>query len=345
MAAAGGYVHNAIETTPNGELSPSAVSATVFYHPLTQADWQVPVLWDDRSDELRGFSDNVQPDLVGYDPQVWGANLRLYPNLFGLYMHAMHGLGAYTAGNGVITDPAGVTMPASTNRWVWTAGTTNTQVRSLQRQLVYPDQAVFIKQTGCVPEQIQVQADGEVMTMNVTGHNLYTTQIADPGLSATYDALTVKPFLRSHMAQPATWLAASATQAAFGFTLDNPVSFDRTLSGSKFPDVVDRTGVDLRLTVQLSTRNLDTDDIAALLAGTNFTVKASWVSTQFITGSYPYKLFIEGNAVYSDLTPEGLQHKIRHGATIPVTFGRSSGGTPSYTITLCNGVTSYSSVS
>jgi hypothetical protein len=117
------------------------------------------------------------------------------------------------------------------------------------------------------------------------------------------------------------------------------------LSGSKFPDIVDRTGVDLRLTVQLNTRNLDTDDIAALLAGTSFTVKASWVSTQFITGSYPYKLFIEGNAIYSGVSPEGLQHKVRHNATIPVTFGRSSGGSPSYVITLCNGITSYSSVS
>lgn len=345
MAAAGGYVHNLVETTPNGELNPSALSSTPFYHPLTQADWNVPVLFDDRSDELRGFSDNVQPDVVGYDPQTWGANLRLYPNLFGLYMHCMHGNATYTAGNGVITDPGGVTMPASTNRHVWTAGTTNTQVRSLQRQLVYPDQAFFIKQRGCVPEQIQVQADGEVMTMNVTGHNLYTAVVADPALTATYDALTVKPFLRSHMTQPATWLAASATQSAFGFTLDNPVSYDRTLSGSQFPDVVDRTGVDLRLTVQLNTRNIDLDDFNALMAGTSFTVKASWVSTQFITGSYPYKLFIEGNAIYSDYQAEGLQHRIRHGATIPVTFGRSSGGTPSYTITLCNGITSYSSVS
>jgi hypothetical protein len=203
---------------------------------------------------------------------------------------------------------------------------------------------VFILQRGCVPEQLQMTADGEVMKLAVSGHNLYTAQEADPALSPTYDALTVKPFLRSHMSQPTTWLASSATQAVFGWTLNNTVSFDRTLSGSMFPDIVDRTGVDLRLTVDLSTRNLDTDDIAALLAGTPFTVKASWVHTQFITGSYPYKLFIEGNAVYSDLTPDALQHQIRHGATIPVTFGRSSGGTPSYTITLCNGVSSYSTV-
>ena len=105
MAAAGGYVHNLVETSPNGQNKPSALSATPFYHPLTQADWQVPILWDDRSDELRGFSDNVQPDLVGYDPQVWGANLRLYPNLFGLYMHTMHGNATYVAAAACLPRP------------------------------------------------------------------------------------------------------------------------------------------------------------------------------------------------------------------------------------------------
>src|SRR5581483_2907992 len=112
MAVAGGYVQWAVETTPNGELNPSAVSATVFYHPLTQRAWQIPLLTDDRTDELRGVTDNVQMDVVGYDPQVVGANLRAYPNLIGLFMWATHGAATYTAGNGVITDPAGVVMPA-----------------------------------------------------------------------------------------------------------------------------------------------------------------------------------------------------------------------------------------
>jgi hypothetical protein len=328
----------------NGQNSPSAVSATVFYHPLTEGSFHVPVLYDDRSDELRGFSDNVQQDAVGYDPQEWGASLRAYPNLMGLYLMACHGAPVTTAGNGAITDPGGATIPAGATRHVWTAGTTNTAVRSLQRHIVYPDQAVFILQRGCVVEQIQMQADGEVMTFNASGHNLYTAQESDPALTAAYDALTVKPFLRSMQAQPATWLAASGTQTMFSWQLDNPVSYDRTLSGSQYPDVVDRTGVDLRLTANVAFRNGDTDDIAAHLAGTGFTVKTSWVHTQFVTGSYPYKLFIEGNAIYTDYQMDALQHKIRHGATVPVAFGRSSGGTPSYTITLVNGVASYSSV-
>ena len=344
MAVAGGYVQWAVETTPNGELNPSAVSSTVFYHPLTQRAWQVPLLLDDRTDELRGVTDNVQQDLVGYDPQVVGANLRAYPNLIGLFMWATHGAGTYTAGNGVITDPAGTVMPASTNRWVWTAGTNNGPVRSLQAQITYPDQNVFLIQKGCVFESLAMSHNGEVAQIAATGHSLYTAQQADPALSPTYDALTIKPFLRSMISQPATWLASTGTHAAFSWTLANPVSFDRTLSGSRFPDVVDRSGVGLNLTAQIDVRNLTTADIAGLLAGTGFTVKQSWVHTQFITGSYPYKLFIEGNAIYSDLNPESLQHKIRHGGTFTVDFGRSSGGTPSYTITLCNGVASYSSV-
>jgi hypothetical protein len=344
MAAAGGYVQNAIETTPNAQNNPSAVSATIFYHPLRDASWRIPVMLDDRSDELRGFADNVQQDVVGYDTGEWGANLRAYPNLMGLYLMACHGAPVTTAGNGVITDPGGTTIPAGATRHVWTAGTTNTAVRSLQRHIVYPDQSVFILQRGCIVEQIQMQADGEVMTFSASGHNLYSAQEADPALTATYDALTIKPFLRSMQGPPTTWLASSGTQTMFSWQLDNPVSYDRTLSGSMFPDVVDRTGVDLRLSATVNTRYLTTADITALLAGTGFTVKTSWVHTQFITGSYPYKLFIEGNAIYNDLQPDALQHQIRHGASIPVTFGRSSGGTPSYTITLVNGVASYSSV-
>ncbi len=344
MAGADGYVQNAIETTPNGQNSPSAVSTTTFYHPLRNASWRVPVMLDDRSDELRGFADNVQQDVVGYDTSEWGADLRAYPNLIGFYLFACHGAPVTTAGNGVITDPAGTIIPVGATRHVWTAGTGNIGVRSFQRQLGYTDQSVYILQRGCIVEQIQMQADGEVMTFNANGHSLYTVQQANPSLTPTYDALTVKPFLRSMQAQPATWLAATGTQTVFSWQLDNAVSYDRTLSGSMYPDVVDRTGVDLRLTANIATRYLDVDDFNALIAGTGFTVKTSWVHTQFITGSYPYKLFIEGNAIYTDLQPDALQHQVRHGATIPVAFGRSSGGTPSYTITLINGVSSYSSV-
>jgi len=344
MAVAGGYVQWAVETTPNGELNPSTVSSTVFYHPLTQRAWQIPLLTDDRTDELRGVTDNVQKDVVGYDTQPITANVRLYPNLFGLFMAATHGAGTFTAGNGVITDPGGVVMPASTNRWVWAAGTNNGPVRSLQAQITYPDQSVFIIQKGCIFEQLAMSYNGEVALLSATGHSLYTAQQADPALTPAYDALTVKPFLRSMMGQPATWLASTGTHSGFTFTLTNPVNYDRTLSGSMWPDVVDRTGVDLNLTATVDIRNLTTADIAGLRAGTGFTVKQSWVHTQFITGSYPYKLFIEGNAMYSDLNPEPLAHKIRHGGSFTVDFGRSSGGTPSYTITLCNGISSYSSV-
>ena len=344
MAAAGGYVQWAVETTPNGELNPSAVSTTTFYHPLTQRAWQFPLLFDDRTDELRGVADNVQQDLVGFDPQVWSADLRLYPNLFGLFMWATHGAGTFTAGNGVITDPSGATIPTGASRWVWTAGTNNAAVRSLQAQIVYPDQNVFLIQKGCVCEQLQVSYSGEVAMLAASGHSLYTAQQADPGLTAAYDALTIKPFLRSMMVQPATWLASTGTHTGFTFTLANPVSYDRTLSGSRYPDAVDRTGVGLNLTATVDIRNLTTADIAGLLTGTGFTVKQSWVHTQNITGSYPYKLFVEGNAIYSDLNAEALQHKIRHGGTFTVDFGRSSGGTPSYTITLVNGVSAYSSV-
>jgi hypothetical protein len=344
MAVAGGYVQWAVETTPNAELSPSAVSATPFYHPLQQLSWGIPLITADRTDELRGVTDNVQKDVIGYDPQTIGFTARAYPNIIGLHLWATHGAGVFTAGNGVITDPDATAIPAGANRWVWTAGTNNGPVRSLQAQATYPDQNVFLIKKGCVWESLQMNHNGEEAILTASGHNLYTARQSDPSLTPTYDALSVKPFLRSQIPQPTGWLASSGTQSDFGWTLNNPLSFDRTLSGSKYPDVVDRTGVDLNLTLNVNIRNLTDADIQALINGTSFTVKQKWVSTQFITGSYPYKLFIECNEIYTDLQGDALMHKIRHGGTITVDLGRPTGGTPSYTITLINGVSSYSSV-
>jgi hypothetical protein len=85
---------------------------------------------------------------------------------------------------------------------VWTAGTNNAAVRSLQAQIVYPDQGVFLIQKGCVVEQLQVSYNGEVALLAASGHSLYTAQQADPALTPTYDALTVKEFSRSMMGQP-----------------------------------------------------------------------------------------------------------------------------------------------
>lgn len=344
MAAAGGYVQLAVETTPNGELNPSAVSSTVFYHPLQQRGWRIPILTDDRTDELRGVADNTQIDVVGFDPQEASASLRAYPNLLPLYLWACHGAATVTAGNGTVTDPGSTVIPVGATMYQFTAGTNNAAVRSLQAITAYPDQSVFIKQQGIVWEQLQMSANGEVMQLAASGHSLYTSRISDPALTPTYDALAIKPFLRSMQGQPSTWLASSGTQAVFGWTLNNAVSFDRTLSGSRYPDAVDRSGVDLRLSLDVSTRNLAAADIDALIAGTGFALRNQWVHTQFITGSYPYKLFIEANGVYSDLQPEALQHQIRHGATIPVECGRASGGSWSYRITVVTGVSTYSSV-
>src|SRR5919109_3419183 len=125
MAVAGGYVEWRVETTPNGELNPSAVSTTAFFHPLQERSWRIPILTDDRSDELRGVADNVQKDVVGYDPQEAGANLRAYPNLLPLHLWALHGAGVFTAGNGVVTDPGGTVIPGGASMWQFTAGTNN----------------------------------------------------------------------------------------------------------------------------------------------------------------------------------------------------------------------------
>lgn len=421
MANADAYVQLAVEASPVSETNAASVSSTVFYHPLEEFGWHVPPILDDRSNELRGFADNLPPDLIAFDVQTGTARFRMYPNLLPLWFWATHGAptlvtgagvsaadGAITQSTGAFTsasanfqpgdvgktivvrgagasgadlvttiatrssttaigltanagttvsgatytygsagnnDPDGIPLPTGAYLWQFTAGTNNGAVRSLQAQAAYTDQSSYLKINGLAVEQLQLQHQGEVAEATASTKALVTKRIPNPSLSASYDAVTLKPFTRS-MHTVLTWLGGSSVtnSAALSYTLNNPLIHDRTLSGSRFPDVVDRSGVDCRLTASLDLRNLTANDIDGFLNNTQFTVETRWKSPQAIGSSYPYQMWVQGNAVYSDLTAENLQHKIRHGVTLPIAFGRSTGGSPSYTISVVNTVSSYSSV-
>lgn len=338
-----GYVQLAVESAPNFQNTANSVSSTVFYAKASSFQWAPKAIRVDRSNELNGLSDNVLQDVIAYDPAPVTYTSQLYPTSFGLWMTAAHGYTAAVAGNGSsTTDPDGVTTPVGSYLYTWTAGTTNTLTRSLQAKFVYPDQAVFGELQSLVPTNLKISQSTEEIGLAVTGESGYYQQIADPSLTPTYDAWSIKPFHRAdHKVE--TWLASTGTPVTIDYTLNNPVTFTRTLSGSAYADQVVRTGVDLRLTADLTVYNLATADIAASLAGTSFTVLSRFKSPQFITGSYPYQLWIAGTAMYGDITPDALQHKILHGGKIPIVFGNN--GAASYTITLATSVASYSSVS
>lgn len=345
--SANGYAHALIETAVNSENTSTALSTVPFYAPAMEVPWEVPPITEDRSDELRGTFEALPLDVVGFEPTTLTLNNRLYANFVGLPIFLTLGFPVTTAGNGVITDPDGNTIPAGATRHVWDSAVTPAAVRSAQIQLAYPDAvptAIFWKMKGMTCEQLDISPnDRGFWSFAAALKGTYTTPISDPSLTPTYDAVSIKPFVAGHHSIP-TWLASTGTPVGISYSLNQPSEAAYSFaSASKSPDIWDKTDPP-KLTAELTFRSADVDDYNAMIAGTQWTVKTKWVSDQFITGSYPYKLFIEGNAMYSQLVVDSLKHQIRHQQTAQVSFGKAAAAS-GFKITLVNGVSSYSSVS
>lgn len=343
-SAGGGFAHFLIETSVNSENTSTALSSNAFYAPSQQVQWQLPAVTDDRTDELRGTFEALPLDVVGFSPTTATLDMRLYPNFIGLPLWLALGAPTRTAGDGVITDPDGNTIPAGATRWVWDSAALPSAVRSAQVQLGYVDAPIYMKAKGVTCESIaftQPETTG-VCTFSAGLKGTYTARVSDPALTPTYDATTIKPFLRGHHSLP-TWLASTGTPVTINYNLNCPTqelySFG---SGSLFPDNWDKTTPPV-MTADLTIRNATAADWDAFVAGTIFSTKSKWVHSQFITGSYPYKLYFECQAQYSDSQVDALKHQILHRQTATVQFGKNS-STSAWKITLVNGVSNYSSV-
>jgi hypothetical protein len=341
--AADSYFQMLMETTPNSEFNSSALSVTPFYVPATEVEWHLPPTYDDRSDELRGVPEGLPPDVT------FTFHMRLYPNVLGFFLAVCLGAGVHTAGDGVITDPDTVVMPAGTHRWVWDSSVAGAQVRSMQGTWAYKDNSAgaadtFFRSKGIAIDGITFGSDPSQNPVQATGKGLYSTRLgSDPGLTATYDAPTIKPFY-SYNHQVVTWLAGQTLQTGMTYQLANPVEAYDAMDTSLYPAGWDRSGIGLALTGSMDTRYLTASDFDAFVAGTQFTVKTRFKSAFNIGATaYKYAMWIEGNAMYNDFQPESMKHQVKHGQTVPFVFGRSAAG-GAFKITLANAITSYSSV-
>jgi hypothetical protein len=347
--AADSYCQWLVETTPNSEVNASALSATAFYTPSQEIQWHLPAVYDDRSDELRGVPEGLPPDVIAFDATDFTMPMRLYPNVLGLMLFIQLGAGVHTAGDGVIVDPDAVVMPAGTHRWVWDSSVAGAQVRSAQLTYAYKDNSAgavdtFFRAKGVAIDNITFGSDPVANPVSVTGKALYTVRLnSDPGLTASYDAPTIKPFYSANH-QVVTWLAGQTMQTGMTYALANPVEAYDAMDGSLSPAGWDRSGIGLALTGSMNTRYLTASDFDAFIAGTQFTVKTRYKSAFNIGATgYKYAMWIEGNAMYNDFTADPMRHQVKHGQTIPFVFGRSAAG-GAFKITIANAITSYSSV-
>lgn len=344
------YVQALVEQLPNGELSSNPLSVTPFYFPATEWEWHLPAKEDDRSDEMRGSPEGLFPDIIGFGPFEATLHHRPYANQLGLIAFCCFGAPVTTAGNGVITDPDSATIPATATRHVWDSAALGAAPRSFQGTFAYKsaggsDSDKWFRGKGIHIDGFNLPADFTANAFQASAKGLYLQRlVADPTLSPTYDAPTIKPFYEPDFTVQ-TWLAGTGIPSGgLNFEFENPVAEFDAYDGSKYPAGFDLDGLGPIGKGTIQTRYLDVDDFDAFIGGTSFSIKARWKSSINIAAtSYKYSMWLEANAQYSDFQAESLKHQIRHGATLPFVFGKGA-AVSAFKLTLVNGVASYSSV-
>lgn len=336
-----GYAQIKFETAPGYEGSSDTLSTKTIYPPLINFKLGLGPSHLGRDDELRGTDDAV-PVLAELFAPSWEAEVRMYPDLTGFFLKGLLGAPVTTAGNGVITDPDSVAIPAGAYRHVWTApfGPAGASPQTMQAVVAYADQGVFWRVKGMATEKISIETpESGGVRLKLSGSATYAQRIADPSLTATPESISVKPFLRSGLTI-VSWLSGSGTTEDYSTEITSPFETVRSLGvASKFPDVVEKTDI-VTVIGSIPKRQLDADDIDALLAATGFATKARWSNESVAAGSYTHKLWQEmSNAQYVDGDMDTLENKRRHGASF--NFKASNAGSASCVLTLVNATSSW----
>jgi hypothetical protein len=304
-----------MEETPRYEgavtTTPYRISTDKVYFPTTAGKIAPGPQWLDRGDELRGI-EGSPPNLVETFEPVGSIAERAYLNNI-IALLSLSGLqDTVTAGNGVITDPDAVVIPAGAYRHVFTkrGGIT---AKTAQIIAHYEAEAVDFKGQGFGVSQLQLNAAGEA-TADLMG--LVFGNVAATGDTPVYDAFVIPPIRRGDLFL--TWLASSGVTADFNVTIANPLERVRSLSlatSSFFPDLMEHGDERVALTGSIPKRRLADADIDALMAGTTFSAKARWKSPKVIGAtSYKYSMWIEMPACqYTEADPDELGNFRRRG--------------------------------
>lgn len=340
------YSKSAFESVVGTELNTPTLSTKILYRPAVSVNFEPNATPLERDDELRGTD---EPLMVLSDTFAgnWSAEGRLYPDTAGFELKHILGAPTTTVGNGVITDPDGATIPTGGFKHVWTApfGPSGDAPLTTEEIVAAKDQAVFWRAKGVGCDSLAITNPGTGGTMyTASGPVTYYTRIADPSLTPTYEALTVRPFFQRDFVI-ATYLGATGVSSDYDVSIANPIEdvddlsvgptqHRRGLAKSKEPGPIVFSGT-------ITKRVIDADDWDALMAATGFAVKVRWTSRSIIASAYPYKLFIEhDNAQYVGGGPEPISNSRRIGASFEYKATYDGAGA-STTVTLVNATTNY----
>lgn len=339
-----GYAILRRETTnaPGTETVTPTYASKLLYLPALEVNPDLGPAPLDRGDEIRNIDEPVSVVPEVYNPSL-SVRSRMYPDSLGQMLAVMLGAPTTTAGNGVITDPGSTVIPVGVTRHVWTApfGPTGIVPGCGDWRLAYRDQGTFFQLKGWAPSSLTItnpESGGAQFTAQGPANHM--ARISDPGLTPSYEALTVLPFMRRNLTL--SWLSGSAATEDFTLTITNPLEQTRSVgSGSAYPDLMEKAEGPITVTGSIPKRQLDPDDYDALLNATGFAATVTYTSPVIIASGYPYKLFVQlTNAQYVAGEIDALQNRRRHGASFEFR-GTTTGAAGHVVITLCNATTSY----
>lgn len=339
-----GYLRGDFETAVGNESTSPTLSSKTIYVPIQSASFPLGSSPLERDDELRGVDEPLAVLEDAHAP-TWSLTTRAYPDVLGFLLKSQLGNPTSTTGNGVITDANAVVVPTGAYRHTWTApfGPSGASPQTTQWRGAYKDQSVFFKAQGCATESLafSVPEQGGV-GVQAGGPLTYLSRISDPSLTASYESLTIPPFLYSHVAINTDLSGAGTSEGEFSFTLNSPVEAARDLSSaSRFPNQMYKSDGSIGLTGSIRRALVDADDWDALKANTGFALKFTFTSTATIASSYPYKLIVSvGNCQYVGGGPEDLAARRRIGASFDWRAGYS-GTAGNIVCQLVNATSSY----
>ncbi len=342
---ANGYLEAKFESFPGNEITNPTLSTKEIFFPLKGANVTfnpTPLM---RDDELRNQSDAlaVVPDL--FDPSIT-LTTPCYPDSLGFLLKQLMGAPVTTAGDGIITDPDAIVIPAGATRHVWTSpgGPAGYAPQTAQYFMVYKDQITYFRFKGVACSSLEFQIQDPEIVLVATMPALWAGTNTDPALSAAYESLAVNPFRRKDTTIP-LWLSGSDNSfESLSVKIDNPVEKARTMGiASKFPDLMDKGDAPIVMSGDVALRHISNPDVAAMLLHTGFASKIKFGNDVNIGAtSYKYTFWIEmTNTQYVAGDPDDLQNRRRHGAKFNWKATTSAVGTQAFKVTVVNGTGSY----
>lgn len=338
-----GYLRAAGESLPGNETNSPTLSTKKVFPPIQSFGPKTGTKPLIRDDELRNIDMPLSILPEAYDPS-WELAMRMYPDGLGFLLKLACGAPTSTAGDGIIKDLSEVVIPtgATRHRWVAPFGPSGASPLTAQFDAAYKDQSVFYKMKGAACESLGItnpESGGSILS--ASGPANYLDEQADPSLSATYEALSVRPFTRGGLTMPKN-LTGGGTIEDFTLNIANPVESVRTLGiASRWADVMEKANSGpIIVSGTIPKRLLDTQDIQALKEATGFELLALWVSESIIASGYPYKFAMKAlNAQYTEGDPDALQNQRRHGQQL--SWKSTAATTESTTFELVNATASY----